>query len=125
MNVDTGTNVSQKSPIACIARNTDVVDPAVFAVMVAQPILHAKLCFVIEMADIDLDAALVVFRMDALGPPIAEFLRHRASGKFKPRPVEPTAKFVLAGYPDHDRCCIHYFIETPVQTAKWFNRDAA
>ena len=115
MNVGTGAEVAEKAAIMRVTRNPGIVDPAIFPIMPPQPVLHAKFLSGFEVTDVNSEAAIKILRMNAFGPAIPEFLRHRASGELKPRPVEPDAELVFTRDPDHHWHRVHRFAKARIQ----------
>src|SRR3954463_3445661 len=68
-----------------------------------QSVLHLKWTTSIEIADVDLQAAIVVLWMDVRFPAIARLFLESAPDEIQPTLIEVIAKLVRPGHPDHDR----------------------
>src|SRR5262249_43390978 len=79
-----------------------VPDPAVFAVVPPQPVLHLELDPGLERISVDTETGLEIVRVDALGPAVAQLLRQASSGEVEPALVEEGAASVDAGHPDEN-----------------------
>src|SRR5262249_5738172 len=117
VNVDAGADIADEGAIVGAAGSAGVVDPAILAVMPPQPILHAKRRAGVEMTDVDPQATVEIVGMHAVGPAVAELLRHGAPGEGEPRPIEPGAELVGAGDPDHDRSSVHRRAKARIEVA--------
>src|ERR1035437_4915001 len=93
-------DVAQKIPMAVAPRHAVVLNPAELAIVAAQAVVHAETLAAVEGTGIDLDAALQVLRMHALGPPVSEFPIEGATREIQPRLVEVVAFLVGFGGPD-------------------------
>ena len=83
-----------------VARRAFILNPAVFAGMMAQAVVHAELLAPVEGRYVGFQAAFKIVRMDAFGPAIAELLFQAAAGKVEPALVEVVALLVDASRPD-------------------------
>src|SRR5207247_3730635 len=94
------TDVASEVFLSVIARHTAIRNPAIFAVVTSQPVLHHEWFPSFKRFDVGFEAALEIVRMHAVGPAISHFLFHRATGKLEPRLVEKSAELVQARHPD-------------------------
>src|SRR6266480_6753315 len=94
------TDVASEVFLSVVARHSGVRNPAIFAVVTFQPILHDERPPGIKRFDVGFQTALKIVRMHAVSPAVPHFLLHRATGKLEPDLVEESAKFVHAGHPD-------------------------
>jgi hypothetical protein len=85
-----------------------VDEPAVDAVVAAEPVLHREWLAAVEAADVHVEATLEVVGVDPFRPPVAHLLLHRAPREREPGLVEPVAKLVGARHPDEDRRAVRH-----------------
>src|ERR1700691_6303228 len=71
MDVETTANISFKRSIRRVARHPSIQYPAALPRVMPHPVLHLKWKAGIEVANVDLQAAVEVFRMHVLCPAIA------------------------------------------------------
>src|SRR5271157_1298975 len=74
--------------------NPVVQDPAVFAVVPPQPVLHCKRSASLQCRDIGLQASLQVIGVDALGPALAQLLLDGPSSEVEPLLVKVIAPLI-------------------------------
>ena len=91
-----------------------VQQPAVFAVVASQPVLHRERLAGVEGAGVGREAAVEIVAVHVLGPAVAELLLQRATHEIQPRLVEPGAELVGAADPDHDRSGVRHVPEAPL-----------
>ena len=101
--VEARADVSKASAIWGEPWNPVVQDPAVFAVVPPQPVLHRKRRACVECRDIGLQASLQVIGVDALGPAVAHLLLDGPSSEVEPLLVEVIAELICVRAPDQDR----------------------
>src|SRR5687768_2406624 len=77
-----------------------VEEPAVLAVMPAEPILHHERFTTVEGANVYVKAALEIFTMNTVGPAVSNLGFERTSGEVEPLLVEVGAALVDTGNPD-------------------------
>src|SRR5262249_38683917 len=97
--------------VAGVSWHSGVIDPAMCAVVTAEPVLHPELLPGVEVAHVNFEATIKILSMNAFRPPISELLRHAATSKGQPRPIKPYTELVLSGHPDHDRRRVHDLAE--------------
>jgi hypothetical protein len=88
-----------------------VEDLPVHAVRTPQAVRHREALPRLERAQIDLQATIQVLGVDALGPALPELLLRGAADKVEPRLVEPVAKRIGSGPPDHHRRVVGQLLE--------------
>jgi hypothetical protein len=101
-----------------ISGDAGIIDPAIFAIMSAKPVVHAKLTAGVKMAGINLQASVEIALMNAFCPAIADLLRHAATSECQPRLVKPNTAPVLTGNPDHYGSSIHHFAKPRIETTR-------
>ena len=101
--VQAGADVAQEHAVIAVARDPGIENPAINAVMTAQPVVEAERCVGTEAGFIDAQAALEVVGVHALGPARSHFLAQRATAKREPGIAEPFRLPLGAGHPDQDR----------------------
>src|SRR5206468_7193037 len=106
------TDVASEVFLSVVARHTAIRNPAIFAVVTSQPVLHDERFPGIKRFDVGFEAALEIVRMHAVGPAISHFLFHRATGKLEPRLVEEGTKFIRVRHPDKDGRRVSYHAES-------------
>src|ERR1700751_5500362 len=100
MDVSTRADVSKIRAISGVAWDSRVINPAIYAIMATEPILHPEFITGVEVAGVGFLATIEIPRMTAFRPAVAEFLLHAAACEIQPWPVEPDAQLVCAGHPD-------------------------
>ena len=93
-------DVTQEGAPGVIAGRALVDDPAVDAAGMAQPVVHAEGLLLVEGCDIDVQAPRQIFRMDPLGPAVAQLLPQGAAREGQPGQVEIVAELVRTRGPD-------------------------
>ena len=103
-----------------ISGDAGIIDPAIFAIVLPEPVLHSKIFTGVKVTGVKLYAAVKIGAMDTGRSTTANFLRHATAGECQPRPVEPNTAFVFARDPNHYRSGIHYLAKTHIEAAWWF-----
>ena len=98
--VHTRSNVTSKNFFGVVTRHAVILEPAIFAIVTSEAVLHNKRRACVEGRGVSLKASLQIIWMHTFGPAISHFLLHRATGKLEPRFVEEITKFVHARHPD-------------------------
>jgi hypothetical protein len=80
--------------------------------------LHAKVFPRFKVSGVCREATIEILWVNPFGPSIPCLLRHAATRKGQPWPIEPDAAFVFAGHPNHYGRGIHYFAK-PLIKATW------
>src|SRR5262249_26361029 len=93
-------NIAGEISVRVISRNAVIGDPAVFAVVTPQPVLHGKRFARVERFRVSLHTLLQVIRMHVLSPAVSDLLLHGAASEIQPWLIEESAKLVDAGHPD-------------------------
>src|SRR6266480_498474 len=106
------TDVASEVFLSVIARHTAIRNPAIFAVVASQAILHDERLPRLECLRVNLETPLQIVRVHAFDPAISHFLLQAASGKVEPRFVKESAEFVQARHPDKDGRRVSYDSET-------------
>src|SRR6516165_3022211 len=88
----------------------------------SKPILHPEFLPGVEVIDVDFQAAIEVLTMNAFSPAVSQLLCHTATGEGQPWSIEPNAKFVSAGHPNHHRRRVHHLTEPRVQATRGLAR---
>src|SRR5271157_1335547 len=101
--VNTRADVPGESAIWGEPWNPVLQNPAIFAVVPPQPVLHCKGGASVQCRDIGLPASLQVIGVDALGPARAHLLLDGPSSEVEPLLVEIIAELICVGAPDQDR----------------------
>src|SRR5438045_3606985 len=83
--------------------NALIRNPAIFAIIPSQPILHHKRLARIECLRVNLETFLQIVWMYAFSPAISHFLFQATARKLQPRFVKECAEFVHARHPDANR----------------------
>src|SRR5581483_7279686 len=86
--VNAGADVTGEAPVGREPRDAAVEQPTVLAVRSPEPVFQTELAPGGEGTEINLQTALVIVGVDALGPTQAQLLRHRAPGEIEPGLVE-------------------------------------
>src|SRR5438477_10279004 len=92
--------------------HTMVRNPAIFAIVTSQPVLHNKRFAGIECLRVNLETPLQIVRMHAFDPSISDFLLQATAGKLEPRLVKKSAEFIQARHPDKHRRRVGHDPET-------------
>ena len=128
VDVNTGANIAKKSAVMGKSWDSGIVDPPIFAIMPAKPVLHSKTTVGVKVAQVNLQTPVDIVLMNALRPTIADLLRHAATCECQPRLVKPNAALVFAGNPNHYRRGIQHFAKTRIKAAWgfiWPSRNCA
>ena len=83
-------------------RHAAVEDPAVNAVVTAEPVLHLKHLAPLKGVQINLQTALHIICEDALGPAVTQLLLQAPPGKGKPLLIKIVALGLRIRPPNHD-----------------------
>ena len=100
VDVDARANVAEEAAIAAVAWRTLIEYPAILAIMPAQAVFHPEGFPGVEGAEVNVETARQVIRVDAFRPAVAGFLLQRAAGKVQPDLVEEVAAFIQPRHPD-------------------------
>src|SRR5260221_8187171 len=106
------TDVAEERAIGGKARRSIIQNPTIFTVPSSQAIFHREPLPCIKGVDVDFKAAVEIFAVDALCPPITKLLLQTPARKFEPTVVEKGAQFVRARHPDHHRRCVGHVPKT-------------
>ena len=101
--VEAGADVAGELAAAGVHRAAGIDDPAVFAVVATQPVLHLEGRAHREMLEVGAHAAVEVFAVYAACPAVADLFGQAAAGEVEPGLVEVVALGVGAGAPDQRR----------------------
>src|SRR5260370_41580812 len=99
-----------------------IQDPAIFTVTSPQAILDRKRLARVEGISVNVETAVEVFPVNALGPAIAKLLLQAAAGKVEPTFVEEGAELVRARHPDQHRRSVGYRAKTRFTLTQLFLR---
>ena len=106
VNVDGTADVAGGLPGVVEAWNAGVGDPAVFAVLPTQPVVHAEWRRCLEARGPDAGTAVGILGVDAAQPAVAEQRIHAPPGELRPGGAVPVVPSVGRGAPDEDgRSC--------------------
>ena len=98
--VEAGADVAGELAVAGVDRAAGVDDPAVLAVVAAQPVFHLEGGAHREVLEVGAHAAVEVFAVNAPRPAVTLFFGEAAAGEVEPGLVEVVALGVDAGAPD-------------------------
>ena len=98
--VEAGADVAGELAVAGVHRAAGVDDPAVLAVVAAQPVFHLEGGAHREVLEVGAHAAVEVFAVNAPRPAVTLFFGEAAAGEVEPGLVEVVAPGVDAGAPD-------------------------
>src|SRR6516164_1358115 len=117
VDVNTGANIAKESAVMGKSWDSGIVDPPIFAIVPAKPVLHSKITVGVKMADVNLQTPFDIVLMNALRPAITDLLRHAATGECQPRLVKPNAALVFAGNPNHYGRGVQHFTKAGIKAA--------
>ena len=105
--VDTTTDITEKSAVGSVSRYAIMKHPSINAVVTQQPILQGEVLSRFERGKISTHATFSIFGMDARNPILLHLLFRRQPGKVQPWLIEERATRVRARHPQHDRSHIY------------------
>src|SRR5215831_20874073 len=83
-----------------MARHALIRNPAIFAVISSEPVLHDKRFARVVCCVVRVEALQIVW-MHTLSPAMSDLLLQGSASKLQPRFVEESAEFIRPGHPDH------------------------
>src|SRR5215470_14322099 len=101
--VHTRSDIAREVFLGVVTRHALIGNPAVFAIVTAQPVLHHERLPGVKGFGVSLKASLQIVRMHAFRPAVSHFLFQRAAGKLEPGLVEEDAELVHTRHPNKDR----------------------
>jgi hypothetical protein len=105
VDVDRAADVADRRALGVETRHAVVEQPAVGAVVPAQPIVERERRARFEAGGADAETAVEILGMDRTRPAVAEQVVDAAPRVSGPRGTEPVVDPVEAGAPDQDRRC--------------------
>src|SRR5262245_24671138 len=110
--IHTWADVASKRAVRVITGHSVIRNPAIFAVISSEPVLHDERFARVECFRVCLEALLQIVRIHALGPAISHLLFQTAARKLQPAFVEKSAQFVDSGHPDKNWGGVSNYSET-------------
>src|SRR5580704_760012 len=101
--INTGAYVAGKRTLSSESRHRSIKEPAVFAVMPTEPILHLEGLTRIERFGVGIQTHGQVFRVDSFCPAVSKLRLQGPAGEVEPGLIEVVAQLVETRCPDHHR----------------------